>query len=54
MFEDDSVYYQRRAEVQLELAQKATLPTVCKAHYQLVEAYLDKVPEAAAVRLRSS
>ena len=43
MSKDDRFYYQRRAEVELERAQSATLPSVVRAHYQLAEAYLGKV-----------
>ena len=43
MFEADRLYYQRRAEVELERAQQATLPEVVSAHYKLAEAYLDKL-----------
>lgn len=43
MFENDRYYYQKRAEAEIERAQKATLPRVVQAHYQLAEAYLDKL-----------
>jgi hypothetical protein len=43
MFEDDRSYYQHRAEVEIERAQQATQPCAVKAHYQLAEAYLDKL-----------
>ena len=47
MFEDDRIYYQHRAEVELEIAQKATAPEVVKAHHLLAEAYLEKLASAA-------
>ena len=43
MFEDDQSFYQRRAEAEIALAQQATLPCVVQAHYQLAEAYFDKL-----------
>jgi hypothetical protein len=43
MFEDDRSYYQRRAEVELARAQASTLHSVVRVHYQLAEAYLDKI-----------
>lgn len=49
MFEDDSAYYTRRAEVELEQAQRATRPEVVQVHYQLAEAYLERLkPDARA------
>lgn len=47
MFEDDRSYYQQRAEVELECAQKATVPAVVRAHHQLAEAYLERLSSAA-------
>lgn len=43
MFKEDRFYYQHRAEVVTERAQKATVPKVVQAHYQLAEAYFDKI-----------
>lgn len=43
MLEDDRLYFQHRAEVEIERAQAATRADVVKAHYQLAEAYLDKI-----------
>jgi peptide methionine sulfoxide reductase MsrB len=43
MFEDDRSYYQYRAEVEAERAQKATLPSVVKAHSRLADAYRGKL-----------
>jgi hypothetical protein len=41
--EDDRSYFQHRAEVEVERAQAAILPSVVQAHYQLAEAYLGKL-----------
>ena len=38
---DDRTYYVRRAERQLELAQRATEPAAWNAHYQLATLYRD-------------
>ena len=46
MFQDDRSYYQHRAEVEVERAQAATAPGAVRAHYQLAEAYLDKLAVA--------
>lgn len=54
MFEDDWRYYQRRAEVELGRAEQATEPTVVRAHYQLAEAYLDKLAAAPLVKVEAS
>ena len=43
MPEDDFTYYRRRAEVELEQAQRAEDPAVVKAHYDMASAYLDRV-----------
>lgn len=49
MFEDDGAYYARRAEVELEQAQRATRPEVVQAHYELAQAYLGRLkPDAHA------
>lgn len=40
---DDEAYFRRRAEQELELAQRAEDCAVVRAHYQLAEAYLDKL-----------
>ena len=45
MSEDDQLYFQHRAEVELAIAQKSTNPEVVRAHYLLSEAYLEKVAE---------
>ena len=43
MPEAEIEYLTRRAAQQLVLAQRATLPAVTAAHYQLATAYLDRV-----------
>ena len=40
---DDIGYYRQRAEIELELAQRATKPEVVKAHFLLADAYLERV-----------
>jgi hypothetical protein len=50
MFEDDRSYYQHRAEVELECAQKATVPEVARAHHQLAEAYLERLASVASTQ----
>lgn len=40
---DDQTYYYRRAEAELEQAQRAGDPRAVRAHYQLAEAYLRRV-----------
>ncbi len=54
MFEDDRSYYQHRAEVELESAQKATVPEVVRAHHLLAEAYLGKLASAAPTQADAS
>jgi hypothetical protein len=50
MFEDDRSYYQRRAEVELARAQESTQHSVVRVHYQLAEAYLDKIASTEPIR----
>jgi len=40
MTEDDSTYFTKRAEAELEQAQRAARPRVAQVHQQLAEAYL--------------
>ena len=54
MFEDDRSYFQYRAEMEIEQAQKATLPKVVAAHYQLAEAYLGKIAATEPVMAEGS
>lgn len=46
MSETEASYYERRAEQELELAQRATDPLVVAAHYRLSELYLEKIAAA--------
>jgi hypothetical protein len=54
MFEDDRSYYQHRAEIEVERAQTATLPSVVQVHYQLAEAYLGKLATNEPVKADAS
>ena len=52
MARDDLDYYERRAEAEIALAQRATHASVVRAHYELASAYLDRIygsSEQAAV-----
>ena len=49
MLQDDLTYYRRRAEVELEQAQRAEDPGVVKAHYDMASAYLDRVAGSEAM-----
>lgn len=47
MSHDDQDYFQRRAEAEIELAQRARHRRAVQAHYELASAYLDRIhPEA--------
>ena len=53
MAEDDRAYYQRRAEVEVALAEQSKVPIAGRAHFELAKAYLDRlamtdVPQATA------
>lgn len=48
MSDNDAAYFHRRAEVQLALAERAELPEVVSAHYQLANAYLDRLSSVEA------
>jgi hypothetical protein len=52
--EDDRSYFQHRAEVEVERAQAAILPSVVRAHYQLAEAYLGKLGTDKPVKVEAS
>lgn len=41
--EQELDYLQRRAEAELEMAQRSQSPEATAAHYQLAEAYLDRI-----------
>lgn len=43
MSREEHDYYQRRAEAEIELAQRAECPRAVQAHYQLASAYLDRI-----------
>lgn len=43
MSADDLTYYRHRAETEIELAAQATLPEVVAAHYQLANAYFERI-----------
>ena len=43
MANDDLLYFERRAEAELELAQRSTDSRVVKAHYELAAHYLDRL-----------
>ena len=43
MSPDDHAYFQRRAEAEIELAQRARHQRVVQAHYELASAYLDRI-----------
>ncbi|QNE32015.1 hypothetical protein F1C10_08735 [Sphingomonas sp. NBWT7] len=40
---DDKDYFYRRAELELEMAQRTEHPEAVKAHYTIASYYLDKV-----------
>lgn len=48
MMRDDHVYFQRRAEAELVLAERGVHPKAVAAHHQLAEAYLARVAVAGA------
>ena len=48
MREDESSYYERRAEHALDQAQRAIHPAAVKAHYQMAELYLERMLECRA------
>ncbi len=43
MSREDVAYFQRRAEDEIELAQRACHTAVAQAHYRLATAYLDRI-----------
>jgi hypothetical protein len=40
---DDRDYFERRAETEIKLAQRATHARAVSAHYQMASAYLDRI-----------
>jgi hypothetical protein len=51
---DDILYYSRRAEAELELAQRATHPAAVRAHYVIANHYLDRVYGGTDRRARAA
>ncbi len=45
MYENETSYYRRRAEAELEQAQRATKPEVVRVHYELSQAYLERLED---------
>ncbi len=43
MSQEDVIYFERRAEAEIEAAQRASHSNVVQAHYALASAYLDRV-----------
>jgi hypothetical protein len=43
MSHDERDYYQRRAEAEIELAQRAAHARAVQVHYELASAYLDRI-----------
>ena len=43
MPQNELEYYERRAEAEIELAQKADHSAAVRAHYELASAYLDRI-----------
>ena len=43
MSDDDLNYFEGRAQTELEMAQRSETPEVTAAHYNLAEAYLERV-----------
>jgi predicted adenine nucleotide alpha hydrolase (AANH) superfamily ATPase len=48
MSREEAEYYQRRAEAEIELAQRASHIRAVQAHYELASAYLDRIHGAAS------
>ncbi len=40
---DDKDYFEKRAEAEIAMAQRATHASVVRAHYELATAYLDRI-----------
>ena len=43
MSHEDVNYFERRAEAEIELAQRSNSGAAVQAHYELATAYLDKI-----------
>ena len=50
MPDDDATYYRRRAETELEKAQQATSPEIVRAHFELANAYLERIAAAESAK----
>ena len=50
MTSDEIVYFEKRAETQISLAQRSTDTRAVQAHYQLACHYLDLIPDEARAR----
>jgi hypothetical protein len=48
MSHDEADYYERRAEMEIALAQQARHRRAVQAHYELASAYLDRIHGKAA------
>lgn len=48
MRENESSYYERRAEQALDQAQRANHPAAVRAYYQMAELYLERMLECRA------
>jgi len=51
---DDVAYFQRRAEDEIAMAQRAAHARAVQAHYQLASAYLDRIHGDAPVAVGNS
>jgi len=54
MIRNDREYLERRAEDELDLAQRASHPAAVRAHYQLLGHYLDRLYSVDAPDLGGS
>jgi hypothetical protein len=50
MFESDVSYYRRRADAELEQAQRATRPEAVRVHSELASAYLELISAAEPIK----
>lgn len=53
MSEEELAYLRLRAEAELEQAQEATHPRAVAIHYQLANAYLERIESGESTELRS-
>ena len=54
MAKDDRDYFEKRAEAEIALAQRATHSSVVRAHYELASAYLDLIHGEAQQRVEQA